>query len=507
MDCSTIICIVMLILLAAAVLIFINLPTIHTAIKQGGGAITWHERVLTAEPVNGTGMDKHLKYIAYNAIPVSRERRRILDPTHDYSRDISVLNRVLDSRLSYKQQLSKSMKQPSEFEPDMVIEMEANRRLLIEFDEGDDFHNPSTDLRYAAKQQEYYSHILSNRNDMILLRITYKNGLHASNNGGVFKLDGTGVGDNAIRAIVEYVASNFSTLLRAHRMLILARLNIMRNRLISVDIRSFTKNELSTLIRTEYRRNRIIISMKGLFDNRLEERDGSDFYITVNGSSVTVGMNMSDRAHGGANQPIMDLNEFIKTNISPYIHATMFYGRDLDAAIMNKVLTEKDAKDIGGVTASIIFKHISLYDLFMLYDPRTSRYESYWSISNYKEKIAKDEYINKYKQLKESVANSSSYSDKAKSYILSVLLIREYAAYTDDWWYGPKHPDDDLRDWFTYDSPEKILCDLPWILDVKGNLERYKQYLVPYVYELWGPLSEDISGEEWFSCRTTGAKA
>lgn len=470
--------------------------------RQRGGVITWHDRLLTTEPENGQGMDKHLKYITHNALRASHEYNRILVPDHEYSRDITVINRALGTRLSYEQQLIKSMSQPSIFKPDIVIEPMLNRRLLIEFDEGGDFHDPSTDLRYAAKQQEYYSHILSDRNDITLLRITYKDGLHASENDGVFKLDGTGVGDNAIRAIVEYVASNFSTLLGDRRMLILARLNIIRNRLISVDICSFTKNELSTIIRAEYRRNGIIISMKGLFDNRLEERDGSDFYVTINGSNVTVGMNTSARAHGGANQLITGLNEFIKMNINPYIHATLFYGRDLDAAIMNKVLTEKDAKDIGDVAASIIFRHISLYDLFMLYDPRTSRYESYWSISDYKEKMENDKYINKYKQLKESVANSSSYSDNAKSYILSVLLIREYAAYTDDWWYGPKHPEDDLRDWFTYTDREQTLCDLPWILDVKGNLERYDRYLVPYVHELWDTVANEISMDEWYSCRT-----
>lgn len=213
-------------------------------------------------------------------------------------------------------------------------------------------------------------------------------------------------------------------------------------------------------------------------------------------------MDESARVHGGASQPNTDLNGFIKANIDPYTHEILFYGRDISAAKKNKLLTEKDIKDIGDIADTIIYNHLMFDDLFRLYEPRTSRYESYWSISDYKEKIANDKYIIEYKRLKETIANSSEYSDNAKSFILSVLLIREYAAYTDDWWYGPQHPEDDLRDWFTYDSPEQILCDLPWILDVKGNLRKYNQYLVPYVHELWGTLSEEISGDEWYSCRT-----
>ncbi len=507
MDCSAIICIIMFVLLIAAVLIFVNIPTITTVIKQRGGVITWHDRLLTTEPEDGTGMDKHLKYISYNAIPTSRgrarERRRVLVPSHEYSRDITVLNSVLGSRLSYEQQLIKSMGQPATFEPDMVIEPGLNRRLLVEFDEGNDFHDPSTDLRYAAKQQEYYSHILSDRNDMMLLRITYRKGLHASENDGPFRLDGTGMGDKAIRAIIEYIVPNFN---RIHgsmrRSLVLARLRIRGDRLTSVDICSFTKDELSTLLRAAYRSDNSIIPMDELFTRQLRNAGRSDFYVTINESNVTVTMNESARAHGGANRPIADLKGFIATNIDPYVHDILFYGRNLSAAKMNGLLTEKDIKDIMDITDAIIDRHLMLHDLLALYDPYTSRYESYWSISDYKEKIANDTYINNYKQLKNSIANSSGYSHNAKTFILSVLLIREYAAYTDDWWYGPKHPEDDLRDWFTYTDRGQTLCDLPWILDVKGNLKRYNQYLVPYVYELWDTVAEKISTDEWYSCRT-----
>ena len=139
--------------------------------------------------------------------------------------------------------------------------------------------------------------------------------------------------------------------------------------------------------------------------------------------------------------------------------------------------------------------------MLALYDPYSSRYESYWSKSDYKKKIANDEYIKRYKRLKESIANSSTYSDSAKTFILSVLLIREYAAYSDDWWYGPKHPEDDIRDWFKYDDRGQTLCDLPWILDIKGNLKRYDQYLVSYVYELWDTVAKEINNDEWHSCR------
>ena len=451
-------------------------------------------------------MDKHLKHIAYNAIPTSRgrghERRRVLVPTHEYSRDITALNRALGTRLSYEQQLIKSMGQPATFEPDMVIEPGLNRRLLVEFDEGNDFHKPSTDLYYAAKQHEYYSHILGDRNDMMLLRITYRDGLHTSENGELFNLAGTGMGDKAIRAIIEYIVSNFNRIHGSmHRSFVLARLDIRRERLVSVDICSFTKDELSTLLRATYRSDSSIISMNDLFTKRLRNANRSDFYVTVNGSNVTVTMNESTRAHGGANQPITDLKGFIKTNIDPYIHDILFYGRDLSAAKAYGLLTEKDIKDIMDITDAIIDRHLTLHDLLALYDPRTSRYESYWSRSGYKETIANDKSINRYKQLKESVANSSEYSDNAKTFILSVLLIREYAAYTDDWWYGPKHPEDDLRDWFKYDDRGQTLCDLPWILDVKGDFERYDRYLVPYVYELWDTVAKEINNDEWHSCR------
>lgn len=502
MGYGVIVCIIVFVLLISAVLIFVNIPAINAAIKQRGGAITWHNRLLTAEPENGQGMDKHLKYIAHNAIRALREPRRILIPAHEYSKDITVLNSVLRARLSYEQQLSKSMVQPSTFEPDMVIEPMLNRRVLIEFDEGNDFHEPLTDMRYAAKQQEYYSHILSDRNDMLLLRITYRNGLHASENDGIFKLDGSGIGDKAIRAIVEYVVSNYSNIrIEMRRPLILARLNIRRERLISVEMCSFTKDELSASLRAEYRRNGIIISMDELFDTKLDEKDRSDFYVTINGSNVTINMRQSNRTDGGLIEKYNELNRFIKEKVDIYTQSGIIDCRCLRTAKMNKLLTEKDTKDICDTFKTIIDSKLTRCNLLNLYDPCTSRYESYWSISDYKEKIANDKYINEYKQLKESVYNSSSYSDNAKSFILSILLLLEYAVYTDDWWYGPQHPEDDLRDWFTYDSPEKTLCDLPWILDVKGNLERYNQYLVPHVHELWDTVAEEISMDEWYSCR------
>ena len=490
-------------MLIAVLPIFANLPTMKAAImRQRGGVITWHERLLTTEPENGQGMDKHLKYITHNALRASNEYSRILVPAHEYSRDITVLNRALGTRLSYEQQLIKSMSQPSTFEPDMVIEPALNKRVLIEFDEGGDFHDPSTDLRYAAKQQEYYSHLLSDRNDTILLRITYRKGLHASENDGLFKLDGTGMGDKAIRAIVEYVASNFR---RIHgdmrRSLILARLNIRREQLISVYICSFTKDELSASLRAGYRKDGIIISGDALFDAKLDEKDRSDFYVAINGSNVTITMQQMNRTDGGSIEKCNNLNRFIKEKVDIYTQAGIIDCRCLRTAKMNKLLTEKDTKDICDTFKTIIDSRLTRRNLFNLYDPRTSRYESYWSISDYKEKIANDMYINKYKQLKESVYNSSSYSDNAKSFILSILLLLEYAAYTDDWWYGPQHPEDDLRDWFIYTDRGQTLCDLPWILDVKGNLERYDRYLVHYVHELWDTIANEISMDEWYSCR------
>ena len=135
MSYGVIVCIIIFVLLIAAVLIFANMPTINTIIKQRGGAITWHNRLLTTEPENGQGMDKHFKYIAHNAIRASRYHNRILVPAHGYSGDISVLNRALGTRLSYEQQLIKSMIQPSVFEPDMVIEpicaMRQNNKNII----------------------------------------------------------------------------------------------------------------------------------------------------------------------------------------------------------------------------------------------------------------------------------------------------------------------------------------------------------------------------------------
>ena len=423
-------------------------------------------------------------------------------PAHEYSKDITVLNGVLGTRLSYEQQLIKSMIQPSVFEPDMVIEPMLNRRLLIEFDEGGDFHDPSTDLRYAAKQQEYYSHILSDRNDVILLRITYRKGLHAFDDNGIFKLDGTGMGDNAIRAIVEYVAFNFR---RIHgdlrRSLILARLNIRREQLISVDICSFTKDELSASLRAGYRKDGIIISTDELFDDKLDEKDRNDFYVTINESNVTINMRQSSRTDGGLIEKYNDLDKFIKEKVDIYTQAGIIDCRCLRTAKMNKLLTEKDTKDICDTFNTIIDNKLTRRNLFNLYDPHTSRYESYWSVLDYKEKIANDKYINKYKQLKESIVNSSSYSDNAKAFILSILLLLEYAVYTDDRWYGPKHPEDDLRDWFNYNDHGQTLCDLPWILNVKENLRRYNQYLVPYVHELWDTVTKEISMDEWYSCR------
>lgn len=53
MNYSVIACVTIFVLLVAAILIYVNLPNIFTTIKQRGGVITWHNRLLTTEPEDG----------------------------------------------------------------------------------------------------------------------------------------------------------------------------------------------------------------------------------------------------------------------------------------------------------------------------------------------------------------------------------------------------------------------------------------------------------------------
>ena len=66
------------------------------------------------------------------------------------------------------------------YEPDFVIQVTSNKYLILEFDEGNEYHQDATDFRYQAKNLIYSEMLHSYEEDqnIVIMRICYNSGVN-----------------------------------------------------------------------------------------------------------------------------------------------------------------------------------------------------------------------------------------------------------------------------------------------------------------------------------------